>query len=73
MVLDYICLMMLDKGGYMENMCGRYGTAVAKILWEKAPITTREIIDIGAKEFNWKRTNDLYDVKTFMRSGNLYQ
>ncbi len=49
--------MMLDKGGYMEKyVLGDMEQQFAKILWEKAPITTREIIDIGAKEFNWKRT-----------------
>ena len=37
----------------------RMGTAEAKfadIIWEKEPITSGELAQIGLKEFNWKRT-----------------
>lgn len=28
----------------------------ADFIWEKAPITTKELVKIGETEFNWKRT-----------------
>ena len=37
----------------------RMGTAEARfadIIWEKEPITSGELAQIGLKEFNWKRT-----------------
>ena len=37
----------------------RMGTAEAKfadIIWEREPITSGELAQIGLKEFNWKRT-----------------
>ena len=50
----------------MENV--RFGTIesrFADIVWEKAPITTRELIKICEKELNWKRTTTYTVLKKF--------
>ena len=50
----------------MESM--RLGTIEARfadIVWEKAPLTTRELIAICEKEFNWKRTTTYTVLKKF--------
>lgn len=50
----------------MENM--RLGTVEARfadIVWELAPITTRELIAVCEKEFNWKRTTTYTVLKKF--------
>ena len=41
----------------MENVrFGEVEKRFADIVWEKAPITTKDLIIVCEKEFNWKRT-----------------
>ena len=53
----------------------RMGTAEAKfadIIWEKEPITSGELAQIGLKEFNWKRTTS-HTVLTRLCDRGLFQ
>lgn len=41
----------------------------ADIIWEKAPVTTSELIKICEKEFNWKRTTTYTVLKRLIQKG----
>jgi predicted transcriptional regulator len=58
MVLDYDCLKLLDKGGLLveKYKLGEMEQRFADIIWDKAPAKIRELIEICAIEFQWKRT-----------------
>lgn len=40
----------------METHLGTIESRFADIVWQNAPLTTRELVNICAKELNWKRT-----------------
>ncbi|MGN1344839.1 MAG: BlaI/MecI/CopY family transcriptional regulator [Traorella sp.] len=39
-----------------EMKLGMIEAKFADIVWEKAPLTTKELVDICERELNWKRT-----------------
>ena len=41
----------------------------ADIIWEKAPITTRELVKVGEEVFNWKRTTTYTVLKRLCERG----
>ena len=41
----------------------------ADIIWEKAPITTRELVKVGEEVFNWKRTTTYTVLKKLCERG----
>lgn len=41
----------------------------ADIIWEKAPVTTSELVKICEKEFNWKRTTTYTVLKRLIQKG----
>ena len=40
----------------METRLGMVEARFADIVWENAPLTTRELVNLCAKELNWART-----------------
>ncbi len=61
---------MDNQGLLLGEIEGRF----ADLIWEKAPISSSELVKIAAVEFNWKRTTThnvisrLCDKKLFTRS-----
>jgi len=54
----------------LENVrLGAIEARFADIVWEKAPITTKELISVCEKEFNWKRTTTYTVLKKFCERG----
>ena len=54
----------------MENVrFGEIEARFADIVWEKASLTTRELIAICEKELNWKRTTTYTVLKKFCERG----
>ena len=54
----------------MENVrFGEIEARFADIVWEKAPITTRELIAVCEMELNWKRTTTYTVLKKFFERG----
>ena len=54
----------------MEDM--RLGTVESKfadIVWENAPLTTRELVDLCSEKLNWKRTTTYTVLKKFCERG----
>ena len=52
----------------------RFGTVeghFAEIVWDHAPLTTRELVDLCAKELNWKRTTTYTVLKKMCNRGIL--
>lgn len=43
----------------------------AEIVWDHAPLTTRELVDLCAKELNWKRTTTYTVLKKMCNRGIL--
>jgi BlaI family transcriptional regulator, penicillinase repressor len=71
MMLDYACLKELDKGDlFMEKYkLGEMEQRFANIIWDKAPIKTRDLIEICAEEFEWKRTTTYTMLKRLCERG----
>ena len=54
----------------MENVrFGEVEKRFADIVWEKVPITTKDLIIVCEKEFNWKRTTTYTVLKKFCERG----
>ncbi len=71
MVLDYNCLIKLDSGGFLmeKYKLGEMEQRFADIIWDKAPIKTRDLIEICAEEFEWKRTTTYTMLKRLCERG----
>lgn len=56
-MLDYKCLIVLDKEASMEKFkLGEMETRLAELIWANAPLSTKSLVAMCEKEFNWKRT-----------------
>lgn len=40
----------------METRLGMIEERFAQLLWDNAPLSTREMVELAEKEMNWKRT-----------------
>lgn len=71
MVLDYNRLTPLDKGGLLmeKYKLGEMEQRFAHMIWEHAPIQTRDIITLCAREFDWKRTTTYTMLKRLCERG----
>ena len=53
----------------MDIRLGMIEARFADIVWQNAPMTTRELVDICAKELNWKRTTTYTVLKKLTERG----
>lgn len=70
-MLYYNCLMMLDEGGFLmgKYKLGKMERRFAHMIWEHAPIRTRDLIILCAEEFDWKRTTTYTMLKRLCERG----
>ena len=54
-----------------EVRLGMMEAQFAEIVWEKAPMTTRELVDVCAEKLNWKRTTTYTVLKKLCLRGIL--
>lgn len=53
----------------MDIRLGMVEARFADIVWKNAPMTTRELVDICAKELDWKRTTTYTVLKKLTERG----
>ena len=53
----------------MDIRLGMIEARFADIVWQNAPMTTRELVDICARELNWKRTTTYTVLKKLTERG----
>ena len=70
-MVDYICLQRIDKRRKAMNdyKLGAIETKFACIIWDRAPITTAELIKLAASELGWKRTTTYTVLKRLSEKG----
>lgn len=71
MALDYNYLTPLDEGGLLmeKYKLGEMEQRFADIIWDKAPIKTRDLIEKCKEEFQWKRTTTYTMLKRLCERG----
>lgn len=52
-----------------DTRLGAVEARFADIVWENAPLTTRQLVELCAKELNWKRTTTYTVLKKFNERG----
>ncbi len=69
-MVDCICLQPLDKEVHMNELrLGAVEARFADIVWERAPITTAELIVLCEEELGWKRTTTYTVLKRLSERG----
>ncbi len=58
-----------QKKGCEKMHLGMVESRFADIVWEHAPLTSRELVDLCEKELNWKRTTTYTVLKKFCERG----
>ena len=53
----------------MDIRLGMVEARFADVIWANAPMTTRELVDLCAKELNWKRTTTYTVLKKLTQRG----